>query len=208
MPLYKVQHSCPLSTAQQDELAAAITELHTQKFTAPSLFVNVTFTDTSSQPTYVAGKRVCTFSPPPLQKASPPFIPQLTQSPRSLQTTKNSILAHVRHGPSRSQEAYNELCECIHEAWDRIVLTPLSDSETETRKPPLELNTVFIFGDIVAGREAGLAIPPAGEDERWVRENLGVLRRGNERLRELGGGGLRGQGIGVLSMCELNACFR
>ncbi|KAG7002415.1 peroxisomal catalase [Physcia stellaris] len=149
MPLYKVQHSCPLSTAQQDELAAAITELHTQKFTAPSLFVNVTFTDTSSQPTYVAGKR----------------------------TTKNSILAHVRHGPSRSQEAYNELCESIHEAWDRIVLipTPASNSSSEN-EATLELNTVFIFGDIVAGREAGLAIPPAGEDERWVRENMGVLR--------------------------------
>ena len=59
MPLYQIQHSSTLSRDQQDKLAAAITEIHAEKFTTPSLFVNVIFTDTSSQHTYVAGKRVC-----------------------------------------------------------------------------------------------------------------------------------------------------
>ena len=182
MPLYTVQHSCPLSTPQQDELAAAITRLHTQKFTAPSLFVNVTFTDTSSQPTYVAGKRVCTFIP-----FKRPLVPSSSTNTIS-QTTKNSILAHVRHGPSRSQEDYNDLCKAIHEEWDRVVLVPGSENKVA---PPeqLELHTVFIFGDIVAGREAGIAIPPAGGDVQWLRENFGEFRRrageGDERFGAL-----------------------
>ena len=202
MPLYTVQHSCPLSTPQQDELAAAITRLHTQKFTAPSLFVNVTFTDTSSQPTYVAGKRVCTF--PPFKR---PLVPSSSTNTVS-QTIKNSILAHVRHGPSRRQEDYNDLCKSIHEAWDRIVLASNSNSHSinQTQKAPpdqLELNTVFIFGDIVAGREAGMAIPPAGGDVLWLRENLGEFRRrageGDERFGELVGEvGERGDLRGVL----------
>lgn len=59
MPLYQVEHSCPLSQDQQEGLAKEITTIHSEKFTTPSLFVNVTFKDISSQPTYVAGKRVC-----------------------------------------------------------------------------------------------------------------------------------------------------
>ena len=68
MPLYQVEHICHLSDAQQDSLAQDITKIHTEKFTAPSLFVNVTFNDISSQRTYVAGKRVC---PLPLHVISP-----------------------------------------------------------------------------------------------------------------------------------------
>ncbi|KAL8788031.1 MAG: hypothetical protein Q9195_007496 [Heterodermia aff. obscurata] len=141
MPLYQIQHSTPLSQAQQDQLAATITSIHTQKFTTPSLFVNVTFTDTSSQPAYVAGKR---------------------------STGGNRILAHVRHGPSRTQEDYNLLCASISSAWNEIVA------------PSEQLHTIFILGDIVAGYEHGMAIPPAGGDREWLRENIGVFR---ERAR-------------------------
>ena len=58
MPLYQIEHICHLADSQQDTLAEAITGIHTEVFTAPSLFVNVTFTNISSQRTYVAGKRV------------------------------------------------------------------------------------------------------------------------------------------------------
>lgn len=162
------------------------------------------FTDTSSQPTYVAGKRVCTHTFPP------PLPPQkkkkkknlctlytysnldglLTRFPRSrFQTSRNAIFAHVRHGPSRSQEDYNDLCKSIHEAWDRIVLvsTPTSTSTSDTgtgtenaAQPPkqqIELHTLFIFGDIVADRESGMTIPPAGADGLWLREHIGEFRR-------------------------------
>ncbi|KAK4997965.1 hypothetical protein LTR28_013811 [Elasticomyces elasticus] len=40
MPLYEVEHVCPLTVSQQDDLAAAITRIHAEKFTTPKLFVN------------------------------------------------------------------------------------------------------------------------------------------------------------------------
>ena len=58
MPIYQVEHICHLSDAQQDASAEAMTKIHTEQFTTPSLFVNVAFTDVSSQRTYVAGKGV------------------------------------------------------------------------------------------------------------------------------------------------------
>lgn len=58
MPIYRVNHTCPLSLAQRDALAARITHIHTRKFATPSLFVNVVFEDVSESLAYVAGKRV------------------------------------------------------------------------------------------------------------------------------------------------------
>lgn len=35
---------------------------------------------------------------------------------------------------------------------------------------------IFILGDIVAGMEAGFALPPAGEDKKWLEANLTAFR--------------------------------
>ncbi len=61
MPYYSVNHICPLTHTQQDALATRITHIHTRKFTAPSLFVNVVFEDFSGKCAYVGGKRVLKF---------------------------------------------------------------------------------------------------------------------------------------------------
>lgn len=58
MPFYQVEHCIPLQKSQRDDLAQAITLIHTRKFAAPSLFVNVRFTDSSQHHNYVAGKEV------------------------------------------------------------------------------------------------------------------------------------------------------
>ena len=58
MPLYIISHKDPLNTSQRDELAAAITKIHTTVFTTPSLFVNVKFEDVSDASYYVGGKPV------------------------------------------------------------------------------------------------------------------------------------------------------
>ncbi|KAJ6145266.1 hypothetical protein N7470_009161 [Penicillium chermesinum] len=49
MPLYDVEYVCPLSLSQQEELAQAFTQLHSQRFQTPRVFINVRFTDASSQ---------------------------------------------------------------------------------------------------------------------------------------------------------------
>ena len=58
MPFYDVQHTHPLSAKQKDDIAEAITSLHTELFSAPKLFVNVAFTDVSNRQLYLGGRQV------------------------------------------------------------------------------------------------------------------------------------------------------
>lgn len=58
MPWYVVSLREPIGSSERDELASAITKVHTNLFTAPSLFVNVRFEDASNIYHYVGGKRV------------------------------------------------------------------------------------------------------------------------------------------------------
>lgn len=93
MPLYSVQHATQLTSAQQDALAAAITRIHSTKFTTPKMFVNVTFQDVSTAVMYTGGRRA----------------------------NKNFITANVRHGPSRTQGDYADLIGQIQKAWEKEV---------------------------------------------------------------------------------------
>lgn len=50
MPLYEFHHIISLTSTQRDALASGVTDIHSQKFSTPRLFVNVSFTDVSAQP--------------------------------------------------------------------------------------------------------------------------------------------------------------
>ncbi|KAL4734610.1 hypothetical protein BDV11DRAFT_197951 [Aspergillus similis] len=102
MPFYQIEHCFPLQKAQRDELAQAITTIHTRKFATPSLFVNVRFTDSSQQYNYVAGKE-CAI---------------------------NRIVAYVRAGPTRSKADFDNVAVQILEAWNRII-NPRNERHTE-----------------------------------------------------------------------------
>ncbi|GKZ65095.1 hypothetical protein AnigIFM50267_007259 [Aspergillus niger] len=93
MPLYEIEHSIPLDKSQRDELAQAITHIHTRKFATPSLFVNIRFIDANSQHNYVAGKE------------------------RAI----NRITAYVRAGGTRTTADFDELAQRVSEAWDRVI---------------------------------------------------------------------------------------
>jgi phenylpyruvate tautomerase PptA (4-oxalocrotonate tautomerase family) len=58
MPLFEISHVAPLTKAQKDEMALAITKLQCSKFGTPSLFVTVIFADTTGLDAYIAGKPV------------------------------------------------------------------------------------------------------------------------------------------------------
>lgn len=98
MPLYLVSHAVDLSDEQKDKLAAEITKIHTNLFTAPSLFVNVRFSPADQYQGYVGGKR----------------------------SQVNTIQGHVRHGPSRTPVMYEELTSSINKLWGEVVSNPLS----------------------------------------------------------------------------------
>jgi phenylpyruvate tautomerase PptA (4-oxalocrotonate tautomerase family) len=93
MPEYDVRTIIPLTEQQQDSLAEKITTIHSEKFTAPRLFVNVKFTDISKVPAYVGGKR----------------------------HKGNHIFASVRVGPSRTQADWDDLSVQIVDAWNSVV---------------------------------------------------------------------------------------
>ncbi|KAM0811557.1 hypothetical protein AB5N19_11913 [Seiridium cardinale] len=84
----------------------------------------------------------------------------------------NRITAHVRTSASRTQQDFDQLCNDIHVAWSSIV------HPGHPTKPPAdeELRAIFIFGDIVAAWEAGFAVPTAGHDAEWARENLDAFK--------------------------------
>lgn len=58
MPWYKVDYACPLNLSQMDEIATAITNIHSQHFKTPKIFVNVRVKDISTANVYVGGRKV------------------------------------------------------------------------------------------------------------------------------------------------------
>lgn len=161
MPLYEIQHICPLTPQQQDDLAAAITTIHSTKFTTPRMFVNVKFVDhtlPNAPITYVAGKR----------------------------RTGNHILANVRVGPSRTQKDWDALTDEIVAAWNRVVPMPTAKGG----KPvDYELRSCILLGGLIGGYEAGFHIPPAGQDVQWIRDHWDEFvmkaQSGDEEFKEM-----------------------
>ena len=187
--MYEIEHVCPLSPDQQKSIASAIVKIHSEKFTTPSLFVNVRFKDTSAIPLFVAGEQVslprrlsfrCFSLARSYRRAMRVMRNARSSRPRTSQAFKsyskvwgelqrkiNLIQAHLRHGPNRTMEQYNEVCSAISSVWKSIVGTT----------PELELRAIFILGDVTAGYEAGFPIPPAGEDKAWLKQNLSGFKK-------------------------------
>lgn len=147
MPYYEINHATLLTASQKDDLAAKITQIHSERFSAPRLFVNIKFTDIASTPFYIGGKA----------------------------QTKSHILAHVRTGPSRSTADFNALCAEIAAAWDEIVV-PLPKVKRSAPDEDRGLYSVVVLGDIKAGMEAGFEIPEAGKDAEWLAENMNAFK--------------------------------
>ncbi|KAF2764905.1 hypothetical protein EJ03DRAFT_331436 [Teratosphaeria nubilosa] len=150
MPLYEVQHSMPLTASQQDDLAVAITDIHSTKFTTPKMFVNVSYHDISKTVSYIGGKR---------------------------RTGQNHVRAHVRVGPSRTQEHWDDLSLQVTKAWDRIIGVGLPKVKRAAPDPDTSLRSFIILGGLVGGVEAGFVLPPAGGDVKWLKENWDAFNK-------------------------------
>ncbi|GIZ46182.1 hypothetical protein CKM354_000932000 [Cercospora kikuchii] len=142
MPLFEIQHVVPLTDAQKDDLAEAITQIHAIKFTTPRVAVNVKYTDVSKVLMYIAGKR----------------------------RQGNHIIGNVRVGPSRPQKDFDDECLEILAAWNKTVATP--EEKTNAPHLDLRLRSCFLLGGMVTGYEAGFIIPPAGGDVKWLHDHF------------------------------------
>ncbi|RDK40904.1 hypothetical protein M752DRAFT_29185 [Aspergillus phoenicis ATCC 13157] len=151
MPLYEIEHSIPLDKSQRDELAQAITHIHTRKFATPSLFVNIRFIDANSRHNYVAGKE------------------------RAI----NRITAYVRAGGTRTTADFDELAQRVSETWDRVInkdgtrskerqlnaVFVLGAITTGTENGFLLPRHLFFVSELM---KFGVQ---AGEDASWLRSN-------------------------------------
>ena len=149
MPYYEVRHDINLSMTQKDTLAAAITHIHSQKFTTIKNFVNVRFVDVSNTDTYVGGRR----------------------------RPSNMIFAHVRTGPSRTQADWDALTAELNQAWNDIVVNQPLPQAKGAPEPDRSLRAVFVVGSILGGSEAGLMLPAAGKDGEWLEGNWAEMKR-------------------------------
>lgn len=98
---------------------------------------------------------------------TPPTQLTPTQYVAGKPRTVNKLIANVRHGPSRPQALWDDVCTEINALWASLV----------GNKGEKELRAIFIMGGMIGGSEAGFAIPKAGEDGMWMRENLEGFRR-------------------------------
>ncbi|OQO09380.1 hypothetical protein B0A48_04778 [Cryoendolithus antarcticus] len=160
MPYYHIHHACTLTESQKHDLANSITTLHSTSFSTPKLFVNVRFTSLLNTTDFYVGGR---------------------------QVTKTHILAHVRTGASRTTKDWNKLCADLEQSWDEIV--PLPKVKRSAPDEDRSLYSIFILGGMAAGREAGLAIPMAGDDVNWLSDNMAEFKtraaNGQEEFADL-----------------------
>lgn len=132
MPFYDIQHALSLTPAQHQKLAQAITHLHAHTFKAPSLFVNIKFTERQIDKYFIGGHE---------------------------RSNVNRIFVHLRSGSSRSPEVLAKLAQDVERVWYEtwgIINYEQTMKRNEVGKK--ELQAVFIIPGLVA-REKGVSIP-------------------------------------------------
>ncbi|KAF2659153.1 hypothetical protein K491DRAFT_216495 [Lophiostoma macrostomum CBS 122681] len=172
MPHYAVHTSITLTNAQRQALATGLTDLHSSTFSAPPLFVNVTFHD--SAPTFVAGRAAQTnyihafIRPRPLAAST---LSDLTNAVTEL--WDKTVLRPRYEADGTSGEAEG------------------SAHPRGSLLEPYALHNVFVMQTISGGAEQGFILPQAGGsgDGDWLKENMGEFearaKGGDEGMKEL-----------------------
>ncbi len=156
MPYYELNHSLPLTDAQKKILAETITAIHCKAFDTPSMFVNIRFVkeDLTQGNIFVAGKRDDGVS--------------------------NSITSYVRTSDARTKEDFDKVTNEIEDAWYAIVgkgpRSPDAQHPYLSEAPETRLHAIALL-PIVTAREAGFAIPVAGEEKEWIGKQLPIFKK-------------------------------
>ncbi|KAM3453973.1 hypothetical protein MY4038_004681 [Beauveria bassiana] len=154
MPYYEVNHSLPLTDAQRQSLAQAITKIHATTFNTPTMFVNVRFVkeDLAQGNLFIAGVRET--------------------------RTSNIIISYVRTSAARTKADFDQVAKELEDAWYDVVGKGAKTSEHPylVEDPETRLHAIGML-PIVTAREAGFTIPVAGEEAEWIREQLPVFKQ-------------------------------
>ncbi|KIW80082.1 hypothetical protein Z517_06697 [Fonsecaea pedrosoi CBS 271.37] len=92
----------------------------------------------------------------------------------------NRVILRTRAGEQhRSKELYDEHCRDVIKAWEDIV----------GREGELGLRTVWVMAALTTAVECGIARPKVGEEDEWLKTNMGEFRKlaaaGDEDFVEL-----------------------
>ncbi|KAM0558103.1 hypothetical protein ACHAPJ_005270 [Fusarium lateritium] len=149
MPFYQIYHSHPLNKAQRQDLAGAITQLHCDAFKTPSFFVHVRFFEehNGDDAYFVAGK--------------------------SHPATSNRVIGIVRTSASRSKADFDDLGAKIEEAWyNALKLASPTEKAPWKREDEARRLIMVTFLPMITIREGGMAVPEAGHEENWLKEQM------------------------------------
>ncbi|KXH52114.1 hypothetical protein CNYM01_00445 [Colletotrichum nymphaeae SA-01] len=140
---------------QRESIALSITNLHCSTFSTPAFFVHVNFIKQepkSDDGTYfMAGK--------------------------SHTSNSNRIVALVRTSASRTKDDLDALAAKIEDAWNGAVKEPGEEAEFDEAKRLL----MVVFTPMLAIREGGMAIPDAGHEEAWLKQQLPYFKEMSEK---------------------------
>ncbi|KAK1544518.1 hypothetical protein CPAR01_02020 [Colletotrichum paranaense] len=74
------------------------------------------------------------------------------------------------------QEDFSLLCYEIRAAWAQIVHPETADEGGKLPPQDLELRSVFITGELIAGLKASFPTPSAGDELAWAGENYAAFK--------------------------------
>ncbi|KAJ6529785.1 hypothetical protein B0H19DRAFT_968122 [Mycena capillaripes] len=98
--------------------------------------------------------------------------------------TMNLVIGNVRAGPSRTRDLYESLCRQIESAWTVSVGEPGTHGEARAH-----FASVYVLGAVTASYKQGFMVPHAGQEVKWMRENLPEFQAladdGNEFFRDM-----------------------
>ncbi|KAM3500172.1 hypothetical protein MY11210_009543 [Beauveria gryllotalpidicola] len=158
MPFYEVHHSYPLTNGQRQFVARSITDLHCAVFTTPSFFVHVQFVahDINDRNYFMAGK------------------------PRT--NNSNRIIGVVRTSPARKKSDFDALAAKIESAWyDALKEPDTAGQEIPGSDTDAQRLLMVTFLPMVAIREGGMAIPEAGQEGGWLKQQLPYIKQMSNR---------------------------
>ncbi|RSM19124.1 hypothetical protein CDV31_002045 [Fusarium ambrosium] len=155
MPFYETHHSYPLSDDERQSIARSITDLHCTAFKTPSFFVHIQFVsrDINDRTYYMAGK------------------PRVVNS--------NRIIGVVRTSPSRTKSEFDSLASDIEDAWYKALSTTRTEGTSHATEVQRLLMVTFV--PMVTIREGGMAIPEAGQEGGWLKQQLPYIRMMSEQ---------------------------
>lgn len=86
-------------------------------------------------------------------------------------------MVHLRTGPSRTKQDFDDVSQQIVKTWEDVV------GARDTKK----LGSVFLVGGLVSTFESDVVLPPAGEEPEWIRQNFGKFQemaKHDEKFRD------------------------